>query len=93
MKYLIVWHTKDPFKENLAKALAIQRKRVEKGEDLGEAIVFPIHSFVTENKACMIVETEDYSNIAKWAAAYSSVFKWKVIPLVEWSSVQEYFTG
>jgi len=93
MKYLLVWHVKDPFKDNLEKTLAIQKKRVDKGEALGETILFPIHSFVTENKACMIVETEDYSKIAKWAAAYSSVFNYKVIPLVEWSSIREYFTS
>ena len=54
-------------------------------------MIFPIHSYMTENKAFMIIETDDEAKVAKWAADYSSVFDYKIIPVMEWTKIQKLF--
>ncbi len=93
MKYVIFMEPREPFEENFNKAMEIWKSRTDKGETLADELIFPIHAFITEPKTFMIVETDDQSLITKWAAAYAHVYKYKIIPIVEWSEIQKYFTG
>lgn len=89
MKYLIVYEFKEPVVENLKKGFEIERKRTEKGETLSDIMIFPIHGFLSEFKAMMIVETDDPLRIAKWEIDYMPVYKYKVIPILERSDWQD----
>ena len=91
LKYLLTWKIKEPFEENYRKTMKLEEMRLEKGEHFGDDIIFPIHSFVTENKAFMIVNVEDDMKLAKWAATYSPVMDWKAYPITEWSKIKHLF--
>ena len=92
MKYVFYWKIKEPWDKNYKKTMEIQEKRIKSGENWGDEMIFPIHSYMTENKAFMIVETDDEAKVAKWAADYSSVFDYKIEPVMEWTKIQKLFT-
>jgi hypothetical protein len=87
LKYLIVYEYKEPVIENFKKAAEILKERREKGETLSDITVFPLHGFLSEFKAMMILETDDPKRITKWETDYLPVFKYKVMPILptkEW---------
>jgi hypothetical protein len=87
----LTWKIKEPFEENFKKTMKIEKGRIERGENWGKDILFPIHSIGTNNKALMIVETDDEIKLAKWTADYSSVMEWKIYPLIEWTKIRHLF--
>ena len=91
MRYLISWKMKEPFEDNYGKTMEIERGRIKKGEHWGDEMILPIHSYLTENKAFMIVETDDPLKLAKWTADYSGVMDWHITPVHEFSQLRKLF--
>jgi hypothetical protein len=91
MRYIITWKMKEPFEENYKKTMKIQKERIKKGESLGDKIIFPIHAFISENKAFMIVETDDPIDLAKWTISYQSYMDYHIQSIHEFSKIQNLF--
>jgi hypothetical protein len=87
----MIFKVKEPSDENLKKGLAIENKRIGRKENFGDEIIFPLHQYLSESKSFMIVETEDYSKLAKWVADYTSVFDYEIIPIMPWSKTKKYY--
>mgnify|MGYP006283094545 FL=1 len=91
MKYLITWRIKEPFEENYKRTMEIEDERVKRGEAWGDKMVFPIHTFMSENKAFMIVETDDPMDLAKWTTSYLTVLDYVVEPITDFREIQKLF--
>jgi hypothetical protein len=90
LKYLIMMELREPFEENVRKVFEIDNERTSKGIAFGDAMVFPEHSFLSEeNMRFMIVETDDLEKIVKWEVDYLPVLKFKVIPIIESKKMNE----
>ena len=83
MKYVIFMEPKEPYEESMKKTVEIEKKRIEKGDTFsaqGESIAQ--YRLLSEPKGFSIVETDDVSKVYKWAAAYGSVIKFKISPIL-----------
>ena len=89
MRYLISWELEKPYEENMKKLSEVESERKKKGISLDDILIFPIHFFLSEFKAFMIVETDDETRIAKWEADHMTLAKYKVIPIYESSKMYE----
>lgn len=89
MRYLIIYELEKPYEENMKKAFEIEKERRKKGISLEDIMIFPMHGFLSEWKAFMIVETDDETRIAKWEADHMTVVKYEVIPIIESSKWYE----
>jgi hypothetical protein len=90
LKYLIMFELREPIEENVRKVFEIEKERRSKGITfLDDATVFPEHQFLSEEKRFMIVETDDPMRIAKWEVDYMTVLKYKVIPIIESTKINE----
>lgn len=87
----MIFKVKEPSEENLKKGIAIENERIERNENFGDDIVFPLHQYLSESKSFMIVETDDHSKLAKWVADYTSVFDYKIVPIIPWSKTKKYY--
>ena len=89
MKYLIIQEMEQPYEENMRRAFEIEAERREKGISLEDAFIFPEHAFLSEWKWFVIVETDDPLRITKWYVDYAGVKKFKIIPIIESSKIDE----
>ena len=74
MKYLVYMKLLEPQDENMKKMIQIEKKRVDKGENWGKDVIFPIHSMMTTGHSFMVVETDDTMKLAKYRRDYAGVF-------------------
>ena len=74
MKYLVYMNLLEPKDENMKRMTQIEKKRVEKGENWGKDVIFPIHSIMTTGNGFMVVETDDAMKLAKYRCDYAGVF-------------------
>lgn len=89
MKYMIIHEINEPWEENYAKVLEIEKKRAKKGEGFtGKQMVTQMYiSIATPNKTFWVVDCEP-EDIIKWSKAYGTVMKSKIIPVMtraEWA--------
>ena len=90
MKYLMIGELRKPYEENRKKMYEIEEKRTEKGEVLGDAIIFPQHLLLSkENASFRGVDCEE-EKLAKWIAAYQDVADFKIHPIMARSEFEKF---
>jgi hypothetical protein len=83
LKYIFVYGAREPISENTRKAYDVEKKRIERCENWGDDMIFPIHHYVTQYKAFFIVDTDDEIKVAKWVEDYSPYLDIEVSPIIE----------
>lgn len=90
MKYLLLGELRKPYAENRKKMLEIEKKRTEKGEVLGEAIIFPQHVLLSKANSSFMVVDCSKEILAKWIAAYQDVADFKIHPIMVRSEFMQF---
>jgi hypothetical protein len=89
MRYMITFEFREPVEENRKKMREIENGRRERGETWTEdEQVIPGHVILSKPAGLWIVDTDE-SKLAKWIAAYASVYKIKIAPIMEGSKWRE----
>ena len=89
MKYLMLGELRKPYEENRKKMYEIEKKRTEKGEVLGDAIIFPQHVLLSKTNASFMVVDCTEEKLAKWIAAYQDVADFKIHPIMARSEFEK----
>jgi len=90
MKYLMIGELRKPYAENRKKMLEIEKKRTEKGEVLGDAIIFSQHVLLSKTNASFMVVDCSEEILAKWIAAYQDVADFKIHPIMARSEFMQF---
>ncbi len=91
MKYLVYVSLLDPKSENIIKMNQIEKRRIEKGENWGDEIIFPIHNIATTGESFMIVETDDMMKLVKYRLDYLDVLGIEIYPIEEYEKLRELY--
>ena len=91
MKYLVYMTLLEPQDENMKKMIQIEKKRVEKGENWGKDMIFPIHSIITSGSGFMVVETDDVKKLAKYRLDYAGVFDIEIHMIKPFDELRELY--
>lgn len=93
MKYLVYISLREPQAENIIKMNQIEAKRIEKGENWGDEILFPIHNIVTTGESFMIIETDDVMKLAKYRLDYLDVLGIEIYPIEKYDKIRELYVN
>jgi len=91
MKYLVYMTLLEPQDENMKRMVQIEKKRVEKGENWGKDMLFPIHTFLTTGSGFMVVETDDTMKLAKYRRDYAGVFDIEIHVIKAFDELRELY--
>jgi len=91
MKYLVYMTLLEPLDENIKKMSQIEKKRVEKGENWGEDMLFPIHNILTTGSSFMVVETDDTTKLAKYRIDYADVLEIEIHMIKAFDKLRELY--
>ncbi len=83
MKYVFVYGAREPVADNTKKAYYVEKKRIERDENWGDEMIFPIHHYVTQYKAFFVVDTDDEIKVAKRVEDYSPYLDVEVNLIIE----------
>ena len=92
MKYMIIGSVKEPYEENYAKVLEIEKKRLEKKEafTLQNKMLTKMYvSMGSPSWTYWVVDCEP-EDIVKWSKVYAEVMIAEVIPVItreEWAKL------
>jgi hypothetical protein len=92
MKYMIIGSVKEPYEENYAKVLEIEKKRQEKGEafSLQNKMLTSMYVSVGSPSWTYWVVDCEPEDIVKWSKVYADVMVAEVIPVMtrdEWAKL------
>jgi hypothetical protein len=74
---------REPVKENIEKVKEVEKGRIERGESFSQQEEIVAHyMLMSEPTGIMIVETDDYTRIAKWVKTYLPYMKYKISPVM-----------
>ena len=91
MKYLIYTTLLEPLDENQKRMFQIEKKRVEKGENWGKDMLFPIHNIMTTGTGFMVVETDDTLKLAKYRRDYAGVIDVEIHMIKSFDELREIY--
>ena len=91
MKYLVYMTLLEPMDENIKKMSEIEKKRVEKGENWGKDMLFPIHNIMTTGSSFMVVETDDAMKLAKYRIDYAGVLEIEIHMIKAFDEIRELY--
>ena len=92
MKHLLMGELRKPYEENRKKMYEIEKKRTEKGEAFGDAIIFPQHALLSKAYSSFMVVDCSEETLAKWIAAYQGVADFKIHPIMARSEFEKYMS-
>lgn len=81
----------EPYDENIKKMFQIEKKRVDKGENWGKDMLFPIHSLATDGTSFMVVETEDTMKLTKYRLDYYGVLEIEIHAISAFDEIRELY--
>ncbi len=91
MKYLVYMTLLEPQDENIKKMSQIEKKRVEKGENWGKDMLFPIHNIMTTGSSFMVVETDDTKKLVKYRLDYADVLEVEIHMIKAFDELRELY--
>lgn len=91
MKYLVYMSIVEPFEQNVKKMFKIEKKRVEKGENWGKDLLFPIHNIMTTGTSFMVVETDDPLKLSKYRQDYWGILDIEVHMIQDFSELRKIY--
>jgi hypothetical protein len=91
MKYLVYMTLLEPLHENIKKMSQIEKKRVDKGENWGKDMLFPIHNIMTTGSSFMVVETDDTTKLAKYRLDYAGVLEIEIHMIKAFDELRELY--
>jgi hypothetical protein len=92
VKYLLIGELRKPYEENRKKMFEIEKKRAEKGELLGDAMIFPEHVLLSKANSIFMVLDCAEAILAKWIVAYQDITEFKVYPIMARSEIEKYMS-
>lgn len=71
MNYIFIYGAREPITENTMKVYDVEKRRMERGENWGDKMIFPIHYYVTQYKTFFVVDTDDEIKVARCVENYA----------------------